>query len=66
MRDSLTFIECSGRESSAAPARLLGYAEDVRRRLRPVCSDWREDEFELVVTQIALTKVRWEDSGRAD
>jgi hypothetical protein len=31
---------------------------DVRRRLRPVCVDWGEAEFETLVQRIARTKLR--------
>jgi hypothetical protein len=32
---------------------------DVRRRLRPVCGELGEAEFETLVHRIARTKLRW-------
>ena len=65
MSDTLSFRESSGGELPAQQERVRRYADDVRRRLKPVCVDWSEGEFEGLVVQIALTKVRWEDGGRA-
>ncbi len=44
-------------------ARLSLVADDLRQRLRSVCGEWSEAEFENVVQLIARTKVRWADGG---
>jgi hypothetical protein len=41
--------------------RLAALVLDVRRRLRPVCVDWGEAEFESLVHRIARTKLRWRE-----
>jgi hypothetical protein len=43
----------------APDGRLAALVLDVRRRLRPVCVDWGEAEFEALVHRIARTKLRW-------
>ena len=34
-------------------------ADDIRQRLAPICCDWSEHDFELVVQRIARMKLRW-------
>ena len=66
MHDDLTFSESFGVEPNRDHARVRRHAEDLRRRLKPVCFEWSDEEFERLVAQIAQTKVRGEDVGRAD
>jgi hypothetical protein len=47
-------------------ARVALLAEDLRFRLRNVCSHWDEAEFDALVLRIAHMKARWTDYGRAD
>ena len=37
---------------------------DLVRRLRPVCRDWDDAEFEALVHRIAQMKVRWAEAKR--
>jgi hypothetical protein len=44
-------------------ARAAPLLDDLRRRLRPACQDWSEEEFEGVIQRIARAKLRWTDAG---
>jgi hypothetical protein len=44
-----------------ADPRLALVVAELRRRLRPVCRDWADPEFEALVHRIARTKLRWAD-----
>jgi hypothetical protein len=58
--------DIADREQSAADFQVALVANDVRRRLRPVCDDWDDAEFETLVQRIAEIKSRWRDAGRGD
>ena len=45
-----------------ADARFACHVAELRTRLRWVCREWREPEFEALLHRIALTKVRWDDA----
>ncbi len=45
-----------------ADPRLARHVAELRTRLRPVCREWREPEFEALLHRIARTKVRWDDA----
>jgi hypothetical protein len=80
MRDTFNLLALlphpsrDGASSGAAPKpdrgaqdpRLALHAADLRSRLRHVCRDWKEDDFEEVVQRMARMKVRWSELDRAD
>ena len=66
IRDAMTLGDAWGRERQVVDERIALYADDVRRRLRHICCDWSEPDFEALVLQIARMKVRWSDLDRAD
>ncbi|HEX5971528.1 MAG TPA: hypothetical protein VFY85_06350 [Gemmatimonadaceae bacterium] len=41
-------------------------ADDIRQRLAPICRDWSEHDFEVVVQRIARMKLRWMQLDRVD
>jgi hypothetical protein len=47
----------------AAGRELVRHVAELRQRLRPVCRDWDESDFEALVRQIAHTKMRWAERG---
>lgn len=54
------------RERWPTDPRIARFADDLRERLRHVCGDWEEVEFEALVQQIARMKLRWADLDRED
>ena|SRR5690349_6393516 len=48
-------------EPRPADPRVAALADDLRRRLRPVCRDWDDADFEAVIERIAGIKARWTD-----
>jgi hypothetical protein len=53
----------SGDGSAPVDPALVRQIAELRGRLRPVCRDWGEAEFEAVVHRIARRKVRWDEAG---
>ncbi len=47
-------------------SRVAPLAADLRRRLRAVCRDWDDAEFEAMVQQIARRKARWSEAELGD
>ena len=56
----------SSSDRRTTEARIELFANDVRSRIRPVCTHWDEDEFEVLVQRIAQMKLRWTETGRGD
>jgi hypothetical protein len=54
-----------GDGTSTGPANpgLARQVAELSARLRPVCQDWGEAEFEALVLHIARMKVRWAEAG---
>ena len=50
-------------EPRPADPRVAALADDLRRRLRPVCRDWDDADFEAVIERIAGIKARWTEGG---
>ncbi len=46
-----------------ADPRVERHVAELRGRLRPVCREWPEAEFDALVQRIARTKVRWNETG---
>lgn len=53
-------------EREPVDPRLPVVADDLRLRLRSVCAEWSEAEFEDMILRIARTKVHWTDAGCGD
>lgn len=66
IRNAMTLGDAWTRERRVVDPRVTLYADDVRQRLRHICCDWSERDFEDLVRQIARMKVRWHDLDRAD
>jgi hypothetical protein len=56
----------SGDGAGTGPASpgLAREVAELRERLRPVCRDWGDAEFEALVQRMARTKLRWADGER--
>ena len=54
------------RERRVVDPRIALIADDLRFRLRRVCPDWAEDEFEALVQRITRMKLRWMELDRGD
>ena len=52
----------AGHAENADP-RLASQVAELSMRLRAVCADWREAEFDALVQRIARTKLRWADEA---
>lgn len=52
--------------ADGADPELAHLVDELRSRLRPVCRDWKEAEFEALVHVIARSKVRWARAGYRD
>ena len=53
------------RDGSDATSRFLRLLEEISERLRPVCADWEEAQFQSLVRRIAALEQRWmEREGR--
>lgn len=54
----------TGLAGGGVPAadRLTPLVTDLQRRLRPLCRDWDEAEFDALVDRIARCKLRWADT----
>ena len=55
-----------GTAADAADPQLARHVAELRSRLRPVCRDWDEATFEVLVLIIAQSKVRWAEAGYGD
>jgi hypothetical protein len=49
----------AGRPADPAAQWMAMLVADLRQRLRPVCHDWDDQEFEALVRRIARIKARW-------
>ena len=49
----------AGRSADPAAQWMAMLVADLRQRLRPVCHDWDDQEFEALVRRIARIKARW-------
>jgi hypothetical protein len=52
------------RDAERCEARLERLAADLRVRLRPVCRDWSDADFEALVRDVARFKARWSADTR--
>ncbi len=54
----------TGEGTGDADPRLARRVAELRTRLRSVCREWTEPEFEALLHRIARMQVRWDDAPR--
>ena len=55
-----------GERGDRGVPRLCDVEAELRMRLRAVCGDWQDGEFDALVRHMARTKVAWAEARRLD